>query len=91
MPRNATLVGARGFTALVGRIPARGQVVDPFPFKVLVGENNLAANGVVMPELFGMVFSGRAVGDWTLVVRARRALQRDLCVSGWLDPVVPDR
>jgi integrating conjugative element protein (TIGR03752 family) len=66
VPRNATLVGARGFTALVGRIPARGQVVDPFPFKVLVGENNLAANGVVMPELFGMVFSGRAVGDWTL-------------------------
>jgi integrating conjugative element protein (TIGR03752 family) len=66
VPRNATLVGARGFTALVGRIPVRGQVVDPFPFKVLVGANNLAANGIVMPELFGMVFSGRAVGDWTL-------------------------
>lgn len=66
VPRNATLVGARGFTALVGRIPLRGQVVDPFPFKVLVGQNNLAANGIVVPELFGMVFSGRAVGDWTL-------------------------
>jgi integrating conjugative element protein (TIGR03752 family) len=66
VPRNATLVGARGFTALVGRIPVRGQVVDPFPFKVLVGQDNLAANGVVMPELFGMVLSGRAVGDWTL-------------------------
>ena len=66
VPRNATLVGARGFTALVGRIPLRGQVVDPFPFKVLVGQDNLAANGIIMPELFGMVFSGRAVGDWTL-------------------------
>lgn len=66
VPRNSTLVGAHGFTALVGRIPVRGQVVDPFPFKVLVGADNLAANGVVMPELFGMVFSGRAVGDWTL-------------------------
>jgi len=66
VPRNATLVGARGFTALVGRIPVGGQVVDPFPFKVLVGEDNLAANGIVVPELFGMVFSGRAVGDWTL-------------------------
>lgn len=66
VPRNATLIGAHGFTALVGRIPVRGQVVDPFPFKVLVGADNLAANGVVMPELFGMVFSGRAVGDWTL-------------------------
>ena len=66
VPRNATLVGARGFTALVGRIPLRGQVVDPFPFKVLVGQDNLAANGIVIPELFGMVFSGRAVGDWTL-------------------------
>ena len=74
VPRNATLVGARGFTALVGRIPVGGQVVDPFPFKVLVGADNLAANGVVMPELFGMVFSGRAVGDWTLGVRSRRAL-----------------
>jgi integrating conjugative element protein (TIGR03752 family) len=66
VPRNATLVGARGFTALVGRIPVNGQVVDPFPFKLLVGADNLAANGIVMPELFGMVFSGRAVGDWTL-------------------------
>lgn len=66
VPRNSTLVGARGFTALVGRIPVRGQVVDPFPFKVLVGADNLAANGFQMPELFGMVFSGRAVGDWTL-------------------------
>jgi len=66
VPRNSTLVGARGFTALVGRIPVSGQVVDPFPFKVLVGVDNLAANGFVMPELFGMVFSGRAVGDWTL-------------------------
>ena len=66
VPRNATLVGARGFTALIGRVPVRGQVVDPFPFKILVGQDNLAANGFVMPELFGMVFSGRAVGDWTL-------------------------
>lgn len=66
VPRNSTLVGARGFTALIGRIPVRGQVVDPFPFKILVGQENLAANGFVMPELFGMVFSGRAVGDWTL-------------------------
>ena len=66
VPRNSTLVGARGFTALVGRIPTSGQVIDPFPFKVLVGSENLAANGFVMPELFGMVFSGRAVGDWTL-------------------------
>lgn len=66
VPRNSTLVGARGFTALVGRIPVSGQVVDPFPFKVLVGTDNLAANGFVMPELFGMVFSGRAIGDWTL-------------------------
>ena len=66
VPRNSTLVGARGFTALIGRIPTSTQVVDPFPFKVLVGADNLAANGFVMPELFGMVFSGRAVGDWTL-------------------------
>lgn len=66
VPRNATLVGSTAMTALVGRVPVRGQVEDPFPFKVLAGRDNLAANGLEVPAVNGMVFSGTAFGDWTL-------------------------
>lgn len=75
--RNATLMGATAWTAVIGRIPVNGTVSDPMPFKVLVGAKNLAANGLELPpELEGMVFSGTAVGDFTL-----------RCSSGRLDSV----
>ena len=65
--RNATLMGATAWTALIGRIPINGTVSDPVPFKVLVGVDNLAANGLTLPpELRGMVMSGVAIGDLTL-------------------------
>lgn len=66
VPRNATLIGSTGMTSLIGRIPFKGVVEDPFPFKVIVGRDNLAANGIEVPGLDGMVFSGKATGDWTL-------------------------
>jgi len=66
VPRNATLVGSTAMTALVGRVPVKGQVEDPFPFKVLAGRDNLAANGLEIPDVKGMVFSGTAFGDWVL-------------------------
>jgi len=66
VPRNATLIGATGMTALIGRIPIKGAIEDPFPFKVIVGRDNLAANGIEMPGLDGVIFSGKASGDWTL-------------------------
>lgn len=65
--RNATLMNATAWTALIGRIPINGTVSDPVPFKVLVGADNLAANGLTLPpELRGMVMSGVAIGDLTL-------------------------
>ena len=76
VPRNATLIGSTAMTALVGRVPIQGQVHDPMPFKVLVGKDNLAANGLRIPGLQGMVWSGTAIGDWTLS-----------CVSGQLESV----
>jgi integrating conjugative element protein (TIGR03752 family) len=76
VPRNATLLGSTAMTALIGRVPHRGQVEDPFPFKVLVGRDNLAANGLEVPHVFGMVFAGTAFGDWTLG-----------CVRGHVDSV----
>ena len=66
VPRNSTLIGSTGMTALMGRIPKDGTVEDPFPFKVIVGKENLAANGLQIPGLDGMIFSGKASGDWTL-------------------------
>lgn len=67
IPRNATLLGATAFTALVGRIPVKGSVTDPLPFKVLVGRENIAASGLMVPpEVDGVVFSGIAVGDLTM-------------------------
>ena len=76
VPRNATLLGSTTLTALVGRVPIDGQVHDPMPFKVITGADNLAANGLTLPGVQGMVWSGTAVGDWTLS-----------CVSGRLDAV----
>ena len=76
VPRNATLIGSTAMTALVGRVPMQGQVRDPMPFKVITGADNLAANGLRVPGVQGMVWSGTAIGDWTLS-----------CVTGRLDSV----
>ena len=76
IPRNATLIGSIAMTALVGRVPVKGQVRDPMPFKVIAGKDNLAANGLTIPNVQGMVFSGTAIGDWTLS-----------CVTGQLESV----
>ena len=76
VPRNATLMGSTAMTALLGRVPIRGEVRDPMPFKIITGRDNLAANGFTVPGIAGMVWSGTAIGDWTLS-----------CVSGQLHSV----
>lgn len=64
--QNSTFMGSLAMTALIGRVPVAGTVNDPYPFKVLVGKDNLAANGFDLPEVTGAVMSGTATGDWTL-------------------------
>ncbi|MEO0436606.1 MAG: TIGR03752 family integrating conjugative element protein [Pseudomonadota bacterium] len=66
IPRNATLVSSTAMTALVGRVPLGGQVTDPYSFKVIIGQDNLMANGIELPEVSYAIASGKAVGDWTL-------------------------
>jgi len=66
VPANATLMGSVAMTALIGRVPIDGTVTDPYPFKVLVGPDNLTANGIEIPDVAGAVMSGNASGDWTL-------------------------
>src|SRR3546814_4977341 len=59
-------MGSIAMTALIGRVPVDGTVNDPYPFKVLIGPDNLTANGIDLPEVAGAVVSGTASGDWTL-------------------------
>lgn len=66
VPANATLIGSVAMTALIGRVPVDGTVNDPYPFKVLIGPDNLTANGIDLPDIAGAVVSGTASGDWTL-------------------------
>ena len=76
LPQNATLVGSKLMTAMIGRVPKQNEVVDAMPFKVITGIENLAANGLEIQGIKGMIWSGTAVGDWTLS-----------CVSGRLKSV----
>ncbi|MGE0278254.1 MAG: TIGR03752 family integrating conjugative element protein [Nitrospiraceae bacterium] len=66
VPSNATLMGSVAMTALIGRVPIDGTVNDPYPFKVVIGPDNLTANGIDLPDVAGAVVSGTASGDWTL-------------------------
>ena len=66
VPASATLMGSVAMTALIGRVPIDGTVHDAFPFKVLIGADNLTANGIEIPDVAGAVVSGTASGDWTL-------------------------
>ncbi len=66
LPENTTLVGSQAMTALLGRVPVNDKVTDPYPFKILIGKDNLTANGIELPEVEGAIVSGIATGDWTL-------------------------
>ncbi|ALZ24343.1 TPA: TIGR03752 family integrating conjugative element protein [Pseudomonas aeruginosa] len=66
VPSNSTLMGSIAMTALIGRVPIDGTVNDPYPFKVVIGPDNLTANGIDIPDVAGAVVSGTASGDWTL-------------------------
>lgn len=70
--KDTTLLNATAMTAMIGRIPVEGTTPDPYPLKILIGKDNLAANGLDLPGIEGMIFSGLAFGDWNLsCVRAQ--------------------
>ncbi len=47
-------------------MPVDGKVTDPYPFKVMIGKDNLTANGIELPNVQWAIVSGTATGDWTL-------------------------
>ncbi|ARB46984.1 TIGR03752 family integrating conjugative element protein [Alloalcanivorax xenomutans] len=76
IPQNSTLTGSVAMTALLGRVPVNGTVSDPYPFRVIVGKDNLTANGIEIPEVRGAILAGTTTGDWTLS-----------CVRGKVDSI----
>ncbi|SUU37047.1 integrating conjugative element protein, PFL_4705 family [Actinobacillus seminis] len=66
IPENSTLMGSTSMTALLGRIPIGNTVNDPYPFKAIIGRDNLIANGIELPDIEQAIVSGTATGDWTL-------------------------
>tara|TARA_R110001606_G_C15404703_1_gene654251 strand:+ start:40466 stop:41794 length:1329 start_codon:yes stop_codon:yes gene_type:complete len=66
IPKNSTLIGSTSMSALIGRVPNNGNIEDPYPVKIITGKDNLTANGLELPEVSHMIFTGTAVGDWTL-------------------------
>ena len=66
IPARSTLLDAVAMTAMIGRVPIGDKLKDPFPVKIIVGNNNLATNGLNIPGLDGIVFEGIATGNWNL-------------------------
>jgi len=76
IPDAATLVENATMTPLVGRVPVRGQVRDPFRFKLITGATNLASNGHRIPGIVNAVWTGYVVG-----------VREQSCVRAYLDTV----
>jgi integrating conjugative element protein (TIGR03752 family) len=66
IPARSTLLDAIGMTAIIGRVPVGDTLKSPFPVKIIVGNKNLATNGLRIPGLKGIVFEGIASGNWNL-------------------------
>jgi integrating conjugative element protein (TIGR03752 family) len=66
IPDISILNEATAVTHMIGRVPIKGDVTDPAPFKVVLGHDNLAANGHNIPGIEGMFMEGHVWGDATL-------------------------
>ena len=66
IPSGSTLDESVTMTALIGRVPVDGVVKAPYPFKMMIGGNNLAANGLSIPGISGAIIQGYTVGDMAL-------------------------
>ncbi|WP_052478953.1 TIGR03752 family integrating conjugative element protein [Vibrio jasicida] len=64
--RGTILSNATSLTALMGRIPVNGQVTSPYPFSMVVGNQNLMANGFSLHDVQGAIVTGTVTGDWSL-------------------------
>jgi len=75
LPDLSALVNSTSLTALIGRVYIDDEITNPYPFKIVVGRDNLTASGFELPDAIeSMIFEGYGVGDWPLS-----------CVRGYLN------
>lgn len=72
----ATLAGSVTMSTLIGRVPVNGVVKTPYPFKMIIGADNMAANGHHIPGISGAIVQGTTVGDMAL-----------RCVKGYITTI----
>ena len=63
LPVTTMLTDSTLLTPLVGRVPFGGNVNDPFKFQVVLGADNLAANGHRIPGVAKVIAAGTAIGN----------------------------
>lgn len=63
IPQNSTLFVNSTLTDLVGVVPSKGAIIDPIRFKLITGNTNIATNGLYVPGVKNIVWSGIAVGN----------------------------
>jgi len=74
LPDLSMMTGAVSLTSIVGRVFSDEEITDPWPFKTMIGRDNMTASFHDLPaEIDGMLYEGYGVGDWTLS-----------CVRGWV-------
>lgn len=60
----ATLFSNTTLTALMGVVPTRnGALLDPIRFKLITGADNIASNGLSLPDVRDIVWTGYAYGN----------------------------
>ncbi len=62
LPATTMLTDSVLLTPLIGRVPIRGNVNDPFRFQAEIGADNLAANGHRIPGIRKAIVAGIATG-----------------------------
>lgn len=63
LPVTTMLTDSTLLTPLVGRVPFAGNVNDPFKFQLVLGADNLAANGQRIPGVAKVIAAGSAIGN----------------------------
>ncbi len=76
IPSGATLAGSVTMSSLIGRVPINGVIKSPYPFKMMIGGDNMAANGHHIPGISGAIIQGYTVGDMALS-----------CVKGYITTI----
>lgn len=76
IPNGSVITDSLAVTALVGRIPVNGRVIDPWRFKISTGRNIVMPNDHELQGLEKTIVQGDAIGDLNL-----------RCVTGKIDTI----